>query len=573
MKRVSIALVFLSLSSLSVHAACSGSGTVWSCAAGSTSAQIQAAINSAPDGAVITFAPGSYTVTNGGINFSNSKGATLICATPPKTVGAATDNGCLIHSNDHNAIGGKETFGGTNKYFYRVSGFIFDGADLGPGNGGVIWFDNYNGTSPLTMYGPNGLGGIRVDHNTFQNFYTRAEVIYFGHVYGGAAIINVTGVVDHNLFQGPEQNAALFGIGLPNPIPQPSNLGTVANVFFEDNTINFTNMSNASNAGCTDGWGGVSFVVRHNAATNCMWMMHGATHNGGPVNYEFYNNSTTLNINATGGEQIPGDPTSINCDRCFHHQGSGTFMAFNNTFSIPAGNKITKAPMVMQDYRASAKGPSIDGNMAACDGTVVNVANSYITFSDGNRTPAGNNYGYPCRFQPGRDSQGNYKPMYVWNNYWPNNGNAQALLATGGNGGIIPNGSFPPTNCDPTPVSGTCDYFPFHMKNDREWFNAVSASPNTDSATPFNGTTGMGFGPMANRPTTCSTSSESAYGKGAAGVGYFATDQGPQGTLYTCSATNTWAVYYAPYTYPHPLVTGNPSGAPASPKNLTAVVK
>jgi hypothetical protein len=45
-------------------------------------------------------------------------------------------------------------------------------------------------------------------------------------------------------------------------------------------------------------------------------------------------------------------------------------------------------------------------------------------------------------------------------------------------------------------------------------------------------------------------------GEPGTGVGYFATDQGPQGTLYRCSATDTWTVHYIPYAYPHPLVSG-----------------
>jgi hypothetical protein len=75
--------------------------------------------------------------------------------------------------------------------------------------------------------------------------------------------------------------------------------------------------------------------------------------------------------------------------------------------------------------------------------------------------------------------------------------------------------------------------------------------------TPFDGTTGVGVGPLADRPKTCTP-----------GVAYWANDQGewdsthdgPDGQLYVCTAPNTWAFYYKPYTYPHPLV----SGAPAS---------
>jgi hypothetical protein len=91
----------------------------------------------------------------------------------------------------------------------------------------------------------------------------------------------------------------------------------------------------------------------------------------------------------------------------------------------------------------------------------------------------------------------------------------------------------------------------------RDWYTDNSnGSPKaqTSPTSPFNGTSGVGFGALSNRPTTCT-----------AGVGYFATDQGSwntsgnsfgQGELFTCSATNTWSLHYTPYTYPHPLTQG-----------------
>jgi PKD repeat protein len=55
----------------------------------------------------------------------------------------------------------------------------------------------------------------------------------------------------------------------------------------------------------------------------------------------------------------------------------------------------------------------------------------------------------------------------------------------------------------------------------------------------FNGSAGIGVGLLSARPTTCTT-----------GVAYWATDTR---TLYKATAPNTWAIYYTPYTYPHPL--------------------
>jgi hypothetical protein len=81
----------------------------------------------------------------------------------------------------------------------------------------------------------------------------------------------------------------------------------------------------------------------------------------------------------------------------------------------------------------------------------------------------------------------------------------------------------------------------------------------TSPTSPFNGTSGVGFGTLANRPSTCTT-----------GTAYWATDQGnwntsgqtyaggySQGELFICTAS-AWSSTpsYVPYTYPHPLTQG-----------------
>lgn len=98
------------------------------------------------------------------------------------------------------------------------------------------------------------------------------------------------------------------------------------------------------------------------------------------------------------------------------------------------------------------------------------------------------------------------------------------------------------------------------LLENRDWYK-------TDTA--FDGTKGVGEGTIANRPATCTT-----------GVAYWATDEGewnsrqagPDGRLYKCTATNTWTLYYTPFTYPHPLQSGAVV-PPLPPTNLGVVVR
>ena len=151
---------------------------------------------------------------------------------------------------------------------------------------------------------------------------------------------------------------------------------------------------------------------------------------------------------------------------------------------------------------------------ANCDGA---VAGSCIPV-DGNTDGTG----YPCRDQLGRTKNHALKPVSIWNNYISYY-NSTTRWAT---------------------VQVDTDAEKSHIVANRDYYISTGAAQ-TSATDPFNGTSGAGYGLVANRPTTCTTGTEAG-----GGVAYFATDENK---LYRCTATNTWAEEYAPYTCPHPL--------------------
>jgi hypothetical protein len=274
-----------------------------------------------------------------------------------------------------------------------------------------------------------------------------------------------------------------------------------------------------------DVWNSGAVVWRYNHSENCLVTAHGVTH-GGVINFEVYRNTLVRTANSGGWE----DGT-----RLIHHQGSGEFIAFENVFTTVG---TSSSALAITHYRSAT--PSAAGyssSLGHCNGT---------SSRDGNRSPTSTYYGYPCWRQPGRDGSQNLHPMYIWGNRW--SGGGQVNLAVEN-----PWGQSNPSVSD-------------HIKPDRDFYGAVSASAQTSSTSPFNGTTGMGFGPLSRRPTSCTTNSLESGG----GVGYFAADDGPQGTLYRCAATNTWTVQYTPFTYPHPLRSGTGGGTTPPPPNAPA---
>jgi hypothetical protein len=283
-------------------------------------------------------------------------------------------------------------------------------------------------------------------------------------------------------------------------------------VFVEDNTFD----ANGVNGNMVDANRAGRYVFRFN------------THSG-PKNIEMHS-MQGCNTRATHAWEVYGN-TLDNPDTpwfvAFLVRG-GTGMIFDNTVT---GNYTE---MVGMDNVRSFV--DVGGTCGACDG------NSSV---DGN-TPG--EFGWACRDQIGRgqDDPGTYPtpqasdPAYYWQNTF--NGSPRDPTVRQCGDGIKPGQS-----C--ADIVQNRDYY--------------------DEDTPFDGTTGVGVGTIANRPATCTT-----------GVGYWATEEGewnsrqagPDGQLYRCTATDTWTLYYTPFTYPHPMQSGAVV-RPLPPTNLGVVVR
>ncbi len=175
------------------------------------------------------------------------------------------------------------------------------------------------------------------------------------------------------------------------------------------------------------------------------------------------------------------------------------------------------------------------------------VANSGATTATGTPVLTGafdgntDNAGYPCLDQVGRGRGDaisgdipNVTPIG-----WPNQVLNPYYIFNNINEGVLDDGQ---------PSAGETV-----IVENRDYYNQSGS---------FTGASGIGRGTRASRPATCTT-----------GVAYWSTDgggnwntsttetysssPGADGGLDICTATNTWTSdAYVPYTYPHPLVSG-----------------
>jgi len=515
-----------------------GTFTAASCSRSDVNAVINGPTHTATNGDTITIPAGTCTWTSG-ITITNV-GITITGTGTPNTgagtVGAGAANTTLID----NASAPFFTFTGL-AVGQTAKVELLTMSASGAGSLSIPGSVQFTGTCTAS-----GCPNIRVDNITYTANQWETPLSY-----GFILTDNVFGVVDHNTarestsaspplvqinFSG-WQGVGSFG---DNSFASPNTFGTAQTLYIENNFLDGVRGSE-NDWGSANGGGGARYACRFNTVVNMsgtgVCSAHGTAWSGrirGQRQVEVYYNTVSTN---TGCDSISG-------------LNSGVGYYFSNSVSYPGGGCNKFVALGIPRFIKTA--PPWD----SCDGS---RPWDQLPFSSSSQ----------CLDQPGRGVGSllqNLTPVLasaptilcsLLGQCWPNPAldpvyEAGDVMTAGGLGSAVVVAN---------------DGSSARILANRDYYAQVSQLAQSSSTSPFNGTTGTGYGLLARRPTTCTS-----------GVGYWATDTGTwntssskQGTLYVCTSTNTWTARYTPYTYPHPLAKGGTSVVAIDPAtNLTA---
>jgi hypothetical protein len=477
-----------------------------------------------------------------------------------------------------------------------------------------------NSTS-TTLYAPFGLFGtctssgcpnVRVDNITFGNSTPWTEANNGSQAAAMIRVDNVFGVLDHNtapsgsnveLFNA--QMTAYLGVGAngDNSWAQADSLGGASNIFAENNSWYTQYLGlNDCEAGAI---GGCRVVDRYNTMNESSNGSFGIFENHGTETAgrgrsgreaEVYNNTLTCQLACAG---VDGGLRG----------GTGMFWG-NHAILTPGegantwlGISLYRTVGAFTPWGACGGSGGYDHNDGVTYYSGTMTASGGLTLTDSSKSWTTNQF-IPMGFP--------YSVYDVTQGFWAeiasntattitinspisesgwtgfNSGDSYQVLratecidAPGKGGGTYLSGTTPTTTgwvgqpLDPiyqwadsfsggANVNSPIQTDSGKVINNRDYY-AQASGIQTSSTSPFNGTSGTGWGTLANRPTTCST-----------GVGYAEyTSAGALVQLDKCTATNAWtSKVYTPYTYPHPLDSnGSVATDPSPATNLTATVQ
>jgi len=527
----------------SVHA--QGTFTAASCNQSDVNAVINGPTHKAVNGDTIQIPAGSCTWTNGitvtgvGIDITG----TGMPNTGGRTVGAGASNTTLINS--------------ASAPFFIFTGLTATSStakvellNMQPVSGAaansILAAVTFSGTCTTSSpFCPT----LRVDNINFSTGPNWKGILSGGYV----VINNIFGVVDHTTTSEASTGAAPSplvqvnyaswrGVGDfgDNSFASADTFGTAQTIFIENNQLDGVRGAENDVPPAGTNAGGARYACRFNTWTNMtgtgICSAHGTAWGGrfrGQRQVEAYYN--TVGIGSAGCDSING-------------LNSGTGYYLSNSVSAPGGgcNEFVSLDIARFIQTGAPWG--------SCNGTSLFDQIPWSTTSQ-------------CVDQPGRGVGSLLQaatPVLQLTGLagWPNPAldpvyEAGEKMTAGGIG---------------TPVLVKADGSSTRVLANRDYYSEVSQSANTSPSSPFDGTTGTGYGTLSNRPTSCTP-----------GVGYWATDQGTwnssgvggQGELFICTSTNTWTLHYTPYTYPHPLSTGGTlaGGGPNPPTSLAATVQ
>ncbi len=459
-------------------------------------------------------------------------------------------------------IGGQTTITGTviplikyapsfpdTSHRFRITGFTF--SDLAVGNEGIISLLQRTVTPEF----------IRIDNDIFTVRSSRA-VYVVGIFYG---------VVDSNTFNNIEVSNSMTST-YGNDDVQWSAFGSTRafgdgnNLYYEDNTYN-----TSANGIMNDGGQGGRYISRYNLFTGnfgYVYDWHGNQPGGGGcLGGSTCGNASTLIVEMYGN--LWNRTTSGYLNSLIGQRG-GMAMFFLNKLKTSA--TTGKSSLYLREEYADDLWP-------VNSGWKQHVTNSYFWGNWNDRTD-GTVLLYPELIEEncGAGPATPWQPQHLYGSASASSDIYCQKFTNDPNGNVWKKSQYTSPMVSPY-LSGTTEpnwasVAPRYTIRDGNinWLNMGKGTPiyeNVDFFTQKSGTfdgTGInggavGAGPLSSRPSTCTV-----------GVGYWATTQsvtsidsmvGPHptnpisGTLYKCMSPNTWVAYYQPYTYPHPLRTGN----------------